>query len=63
VNEENPNPHEARAPSWNEEDVSLADHPCESCGSRRVVEIECNDDNPEALEHSYFVCADCGADQ
>jgi hypothetical protein len=34
--------------------------PCTKCGSHRVVEIEINTDNPEATQHSYFTCADCG---
>lgn len=46
--------------TWAEEDISIWEEPCAKCGSRRVAEVEVNTDNPEASEHSYFTCADCG---
>ena len=42
-----------------DDDFTLWEKPCESCGSKRVKSTEVNDDNPEADEHEMNFCADC----
>ena len=51
--------------AWDEKDISVWDKPCEGCGSRRVAEVEINQDVPgdECALRSYFTCADCDKDR
>lgn len=42
------------------DDIHFWEEPCPKCGSHYVLEIEVNDDYPEASEHSYFACQGCG---
>ena len=49
--------------TWAEEDIETWEELCRKCGSHRVAEIECNTDNPDALEHAYWVCADCSEER